>query len=833
MAEGHKPTESMREAAKRGLELRKRWRRGGTQVGVARARDIVNNATLSPSTIKRMHSFFSRHANNYEKHYNEKKADGGPSPFKVAWLLWAGNPGRSFAASKSKEYRALEGERPYASEHAASIADPDQFDDFRRENDAGGAGIDFIFGIADGESEVQSIRFDADIYSVDEAREWLDQHDFTPIEIEEAAMEERHIVSVEENEETVTVTFAKEHESYEGAGEELRFSRDDLVCRAVSMENPGIDRDARRVTVGVSSEQPVKRSFGLEVIDHSADSMDLTFLRSGRAPLLLDHDMSKQIGIVEDVELDEASRRLRAIVRFGKSSLASEVFDDVVDGIRRNISVGYELHGRVERKDDPDEYYRVKTRPLEVSIVSIPADGSESVGVGRSHPPVTSTSKQERTKNMESHVDVEAAKAEAVRAARENDKAILDLAARFNRRDLGEAAIGRGLAVESFRGELLTDIEKRQALEVAPLSHDVKPKEQRRYSLGALVRAQITGNYNEASFEREMHQEIVRRTGKQSEGFFVPDFAWRAGPMSAAATGAVGNENVTDNFVPQIQRGDLFIEALRSRQVMSALGVTYMGGLTNRIRIPKFSAGANAGFVEELGDVTDQSQTDAGVLLQPRTLGAFVEMSRLLMMESIPAIEQIVRNDLLASVADRIEYYAINGTGGSGQPTGLLNAGIGNVDISAGTDVDALTWADIVALVKTVEESNGVINAAALGWLSHPAVKAKLASTAKVGSTDSVMLLNDPWNNLYGYNAQFTANVPTNLDPGDGGSDASALIYGDWSQLMVGLFNSPSILVNPYAGDKAGTVRVTIHQEVDVAVRHNESFAKTDEVSVA
>ena len=546
---------------------------------------------------------------------------------------------------------------------------------------------------------------------------------------------------------------------------DTRVDRANVVQRAISMESPGIDVDARRITVGVSTEEPVQRSFGLEVIDHSAASMDLTFLRSGRAPLLLDHDMTKVIGVVEDVELDEDSRRLRAIVRFGKGSLASEVFSDCVDGIRRNISVGYELNGRVERKDDPEEYYRVKTRPLEVSIVSIPADSSDSVGVGRSHPPVTSPQTQERTENMENmepHVDVEAAKADAVRASRENDKSILSLAARFNRRDLGEAALGRGLSVEQFRGELLTDIEKKQALDIA-----------------------------------------------------------------------ISGENITADFVPTVQRGDLFIEALRARQVLGGLGVNYMGGLTNRIRIPRLS-GAQASFVEEAGNVTDQSQTDSSVVLEPRTFGAFVEISRLLAMESVPSIEQVIRNDLLNSMADRLEYYAINGTGSGGQPTGLLNtAGVGNLDISADGSVADLTWADLVALVKIVEAANGVISPNALGWLSHPAVKAKMASTAKVSGTDSIMLLNEPWNAMYGYRASFSSNVPTDLDPGDGGNDASALVFGDYSQMMIGLFNAPSILVNPYAGDKSGTVRITVLQEVDVAVRNGESFAKTDEVNVA
>ena len=819
--DGHKPTAGMRTEAQRGLDWRKEFGRGGTEVGIARARDIVNNETLSPSTIKRMHSFFARHEVDKKAEGFSPGEPGYPSNGRIAWSLWGGNAGKSFADEKVKEYRAMDEIRPYPNEHAARLADPDQFDDFRREANAGGEGIDFIYGIKDGKSEIQSIRFDASIQTAEEAKEWLMDHDFDPITFEAATMEERATeIPSEISDEVVEI--------------EQRFDRENMVKRAIAMENPGIDADARRITVGVSSEEPVRRSFGLEVIDHSADSMDLTFLRSGRAPLLLDHDMSKVIGVVENIELDEATRRLRAMVRFGKSALASEVFDDVVDGIRRNISVGYELHGRVERKDDPEEYYRVKTKPLEVSIVSIPADMSDQVGVGRSHPPVTSTSTpEERTEDMEPHVDVEVAKAEAVRAARENDKAILDLAARFNRRDLGEAALGRGISVEQFRGELLSDIEKRQALDVAPLSHDVKPKEQRNYSIGNLIRAQVSGDWKHAGYERELHEEIVRRTGKESQGFYVPDFAWRSGVMTTAATGAISGEAVTDNFVPTIQRGDLFIEALRARQVLGGLGATYMGGLTNRIRIPKLS-GAQAAFVEEGGDVSDQSQTDSSVSLQPRTFGAFVEISRLLALESVPSIEQIVRNDLLASMADRLEYYAINGTGSGGQPTGLLNtSGIGDVDISAGTDVDSLTWADIVALVKTVEQANGVINAGALGWLSHPAVKAKLASTAKVSGTDSVMLLNDPWASMYGYRAAFTSNIPTNLNPGDGGNDASALVFGDFSQMMIGLFSSPSIMVNPYAGDKSGTVRITVLQEVDVAVRNGESFAVTNEVSVA
>ena len=133
--------------------------------------------------------------------------------------------------------------------------------------------------------------------------------------------------------------------------------------------------------MSISSETAVERSFGNEVLEHSKEAIDLSFLASGRANLLLDHDPKQVVGVIEDVYLDEDTRRLRAKVRFGRSELASSVYADVKDGIRSNISVGYQIE-RLERKDDKT-YVARKWKPLEASIVSIPADMSE-IGIGRS-----------------------------------------------------------------------------------------------------------------------------------------------------------------------------------------------------------------------------------------------------------------------------------------------------------------------------------------------------------------------------------------------------------------------------------------------------------------
>jgi HK97 family phage major capsid protein/HK97 family phage prohead protease len=897
------PTEAMAEEAQKGLDWRKEFGRGGTEVGVARARQLINRQEVSAETVRRMHSYFSRHEVDKEGEGFSPGEDGYPSAGRIAWALWGGDVGQSWARNKDRQLdkideeatRAIEDEFPdktiTALENKVEEHNEEYGDTASKRVTLGmlakvykrGVGAyntnpqsvrpsvsseeqwamarvnSFLFAVRNG--KYRSGKHDTDLLPEGHPMKTEDERSEANLTISEnyvtflkdkergAEMENRHVVDVQETEDTVTVVFEKHHEEPSeemteekmGHEEEEKMEHEDerkepisLDYRAMDLDDKTIDEESRTVRVGVSSEEPVKRQFGMEVMDHTKENMNLEFLNSGRAPLLLDHDMEKQIGVVESVELDENARRLRASVRFGKGEQASEVFNDVVDGIRQNISVGYRVDKKVEREDDPEDYYRVATTPMEISIVSIPADQSNLVGVGRSSSETLKSTIQIKEKDMSEKIDLDAVRAEAAKSASKNAKEIMTLARKHNKADLGEDAIGRGIDIAEFRGELLDVIGNDKPLDTPVTVIEQSAKEKRTYSLGRMIQAQVTGDWKDAGYERELSEEITKRTGKQSQGMYVPDFAWRSGVMTTAATGAIAGENVTDQFVPTIQRGDLFIEALRAKQVMANLGVTYLGGLTNRVRMPKIATGAAAGFVEEAGDVSDQSPTDAGVTLQPRTLGAFATMSRLLMLESVPAIEQIVQDDLLRSIADKIEYYAIQGSGSSGQPTGILNDGnVNNLDISAGTDVAALTWADITDLVKLVEEDNGVVNAATLGFLTNPKVKAKMANTVKVATTDSVMLLNDPWNAIYGYKAEFTNNVPSDLDPGDGGSDASAMIFGDFSQLMVGLFGAPSIIVDPYSGSKSGDVQISVMQEVDVALRNAISFAKTDEISTA
>lgn len=703
------PTAGMREEAERGLKWIEEGSDAGTQTGRGRARDIAAGRDMSIDIVKRMHSFFARHEGNKTAEGFSPGEDGYPSNGRVAWALWGGDPGQSFASNLVERMSKID------------------------ENERDQAGI--------GEIQYREVQIDAG------------------------------------------------------------------------------DIDGRTLDLSVSSEFGVEREFGMEVLSHDNDAIDLGRLNN-QAPLLLDHDMRKQIGVVEKAYLDTTARRLRARVRFGKSDLAREILEDVKDGVRANVSIGYRILD-MERQNDVDGTVKVSSwLPHEVSVVSVPAD--PTVGFGRSMEAAEPTIKPKvEVSIMENHITEEmkqAAVEEAKRQFQNNAKQITDLAVKHGRRDLADKAITDGMGIDQFRGVLLDALPEGKPLEQSVGAVDMTAKEQRDYSFMKAVRGMVQGaGLN--GLEKEISDEIAKRSGKEAQGFYAPDTFW-AGMGKRDLT--VGTNSAGGFLKPTDHLGDQFVDALRARTVLSGMGTRFMSGLKGDVAIPKLAGGSAAAFVGENSAVAEQNPTFAQVTMSPKTLGAFVDISRLLMIQSDPSVEQIIRDDLLNALAQKIESVAING-GGSNEPDGILQtSGIGSVAI--GTNGGALAWSHIVDLVKEVEQDNAALNGGALRFLTNPKVKAALSQTAKVSSTDSRMILDDPWSAMYGYGVEVTSNVPSNLSKGTG-SNLSALVYGDFSQLMIGLFSTADVLIDPYTGGSAGTVRIRVMQEVDTAVRHAESFS--------
>ena len=900
-----KPTEAMANNAKRGLEWREEFGRGGTEVGVARARDLVNRRNLSINTVRRMYSYFARHTVDKQAEGFNSGEEGFPSAGRIAWELWGGSDSESWAKRivnrlNSLDERAYEDKRPYPNEHAARIREPGQYEQFRRINDELGEGIDIIVGYKDGETEIQSIRFDSSQFSEDEAREWLRENNWEVLEfepaIEERAMEtekraepdelsvgdfvswnssggrargkierierdgsinvpdseftvngteddpaalirvydsegnesdvrvghrfstltkidpirgydeeERHIKNVTETADSVIIEFGKSEEPQEEDAEdetEERKGNVEITHRAMELSAKAVDEESRRVKMAVSSEEPVQRSFGMEVLEHSEEAIDLSFLNSGRAPLLLDHDPERQIGVVESVDLDGSARRLRATVRFGKGALAREAFDDVVDGIKANVSIGYAIN-KLERKDK-DTYVAKSWRPVEASLVSIPADAS--VGVGRSgsasSQPVIKTDFKEIP--MSESIDIAAVEADARKAAQKNAAQIVELGARHSKSDLAQRAISEGKSIEEFRGELLEVIGSDRSLESQEIG--LNKKEAQRFSLVRAVHAMANPTdrraQEAAAFEFECSRAAADQYGKSAQGIMLPADVLRN--WTRDLNSADEAELFTDDF-----RGGEFIDVLRNASSVMQAGARMLGGLSGDVKIPKKTTAASAGWIATEGGASAESEMVVGqVSMTPKTLGAHTDVTRQLLIQSSMDVEAMMRDDLAQAIATAIDLAGLEGSGSSGQPTGILNtSGVNTVTAFAAANP---TFAEVVTLETAVAEDNALTGN--LAYILPASMYGALKTTEKASGTAQFVV--EPGGSINGYRG-IVSNQCT----------AGNLYFGNFADLLVGMFGGLDIVVDPYTNSTSGTVRVVALQSVDVAVRHAVSFA--------
>lgn len=807
----YKPTNGMIEEADRGLAWRREFGRGGTEVGIARARDISNGRNLSEDTVKRMFSFFSRHEVDKKAEGFRVGEEGYPSNGRIAWALWGGDAGFSFsrkiAERLQEEDRTMQdieksdtvpqnAEEEIMNNEARAEPDELSVGDFVSWNSSGGEAYGKIEIIErDGSIDVPDTDFTINGDPEDPA---------ALIEVYREGEEGYEGSGIMAGHRFSTLTKTDER-GYKKKDE--RLSRENMETRGIAFDGKVVDEDTRTVRIAVSSEEPVERSFGNEILDHDERSIDLSFAKSGRMPLLLDHDPRQQIGVVENVNLDGSARRLRATVRFGRNGLAKEVFDDVVDGIRSNISVGYHVND-MERQDA--DSYRVKSwLPMEVSVVSIPADRTVGVGRAAEKPPakpITETLIREETIMSEDNkIDIDAVKAEATRAAAKDTAEMYRLAAKHNKRDLADKAVSEGRSLAEFRGELL-DVIGNAPLDT-PNEIGLAPKEVRQFSLLRAIRAHANPTdrsaQKAAAFELEAAAAASDAMGVEAQGIMIPADvlrSWKVRDMNTTDDAGI----IADDF-----RGGDFIDVLRNASSVMQAGATMLTGLSGNVKIPKKTAASSAGWISSEGGASGESEPTVGqVTMSPKVLGAHTDITRLMMQQSSLDVEALVRNDLTSSIALAIDLGALAGSGSSGQPTGVQNtSGINTPTNFAGVNP---TFAEVVAMETAVAEDNALQGN--LAYILPASMYGALKTTAKDAGSGQFVVAPD--GSMNGYNAIVSNQVT-----------AGDLYFGNFADLLIGMYGGLDIVVDPYTASSSGTVRIVALQTVDVAVRHAVSFA--------
>ena len=601
------------------------------------------------------------------------------------------------------------------------------------------------------------------------------------------------------------------------------------------------------VRATVSSETPYPRQMwdeenkawvrGHEVLGHAKGEIDESRMKDGL--VIQDTHWGDQIGIIRKPELKDG--KLGGVIEFGCGERAQEIARDAAAGIRRNMSVGYIIreYKKVGKAEDGLPIFRVtKWTPYEASFVNVPAD--TNIGVGRVAEPnvettgaavatpaaATETGKEKTMKPEQIAALVAKAERAHMKATEVTDMVV----AGKSYEEICDAIAERACAYAD-------ELAKKPAAPAAPKTKTAIDdgnapaigKGERKYNLVNVVRAMVAAHEGkigpDVGFEREVSDEIGKRSGKKSEGgFFVPSSALlgsRAFDKANAAAALVATDTLFGEF----------IEALVADTVLGAAGVRTLAGLVGDVTIPKSGSAAAYWVTTEGGNATETTPNIGQVGATPHTVGAYTDITRKLLMQSGIGAQTLIADLLREAIGRAIEAAVFSGTGANGQPLGLDNwtetiggssVGIPTVSMTAGSP----THENLVDFWQKVYTANAARGS--LKFIGSPAVKALLCKTrdmlafnntgAKatsdvVGAVGSEYLCTKD-GKVEGYDF-----LMSNL------CNAKKLYFGDWSQIMLTFWSGIDLTVDTSSLSKSGGVRVVALQDCDVVVRHREAFA--------
>lgn len=331
-----------------------------------------------------------------------------------------------------------------------------------------------------------------------------------------------------------------------------------------------------------------------------------------------------------------------------------------------------------------------------------------------------------------------------------------------------------------------------------------------RFSLSRAV-AGAAGLNVDWSFEREVQGELAKRAGRPAKGIFIPTEVFETRVQTVSSDPAGGY------IAPTNYRPDQYISALTAASVVRGLGARVLSGLTGDVEIPRETDSPAIGWVGENSALSSDDAAFGMITLRPRHAGALSEWSRNMIMQSSPDVDGLLRQMLARNLALAIDRASINGGGGL-EPIGVLNTD-GIQTHPYATDLFTST---AVAIGKADTENVG----ARRSFLTTPAVREICLKELDANALPvpvSAIFHDEP--------ITFSNQVPKTL----GAGTEHGLIYGDWTELLIGIWSEIDILVNPFESTaySKGNVSIRAMATVDCAVRHNKAFVSIEDVTTS
>lgn len=594
------------------------------------------------------------------------------------------------------------------------------------------------------------------------------------------------------------------------------------------------DGAQKKLALSASSTEPYQRIYGTEVLSHDSKAIRMDRFSRSAVPLLFNHNWDDAIGMVTGARIE--NNRLMVDAQPFDTQRANEVLK-MVEGGLRNVSIGYHVH-EFSVNEKTDTYTATDWEPLEVSIVTVPADAT--VGIGRSQElapvsvrvnvaqPAAQAAFYKETQMAEAQAAAGVSAVQVIDNGMQERLRITTINKLCAQHKIGEdqrdSYIGEGKSAEDVATAILDVIAQRAKSGVKPTELDLSKSDTQKFSLMRAVMAAHDKNWSKAGFEAECSKAIAQRLGTVPDPhkFYVPlDIQRKQLPTPtdmtqyglhkrdlAAATGSAGGYLVGTN-------NQSFVELLRNRSVAFNMGARSLSGLTGNVTIPRHTgAGTAYWLANETTGITESQQTFGQLSLTPKTVGAYTEISRQLALQSSPDAEGLVNSDLAAVVALALDTAVLNGSGASGQPTGIINtAGIGSV---TGTSI---AYAGILEFQTDTAGSNALFGTS--GYVTTPTVAALLMQRVKFTSTASPLWEGNVLDgSVTGLRAMSSNQVPS-----------GNLLFGAFDQVVVGEWGVLEVEVNPYANFAAGIMGVRAMYSLDVGVRYAAAFSLATSVT--
>ena len=367
---------------------------------------------------------------------------------------------------------------------------------------------------------------------------------------------------------------------------------------------------------------------------------------------------------------------------------------------------------------------------------------------------------------------------------------------------------------------IIKDIDQQRALDAADLALKAdtveEPKEVRNFSFQSFLREAMAGKLT--GLNAEMHEEAQREArsfNRTISNFGIPSMVLRAVAGQSVGTAANGGVLVADDRVR-------YYAALQNKLALAQAGANFITGLVGNV--PVVSGGTFTGeWLAEGADATAQKSTLTGYTMTPKRLAIMGAVTKQLLAQGSVDVEALIIDSIVSAHAQALEAAAINGSGSNNQPKGILNTtGIGSVAL--GTNGAALTHKAVVELESQITAKN--VNNNALKYIANAKVVAAMKTTS-IDTGSGKMIYDGQYAN--GFEVLKTNNVPSNLAKGSG-SNLSALIFGDFSKLLIGTWGGLDVLVDPYVLGASGQVRFIMDTYHDIAVAQPDAFAAIKDI---